>query len=195
MVELVHRAFGVHHLAPLGRPQGLFRHLPGVLPGQLVYQPGLALRHAGHVPEIGVHGAGAHRQYLDAPGPQLIVKGLGKGQHIGLGGGVHRHPGGRGKGANAGHVDDQAVVQHIGQAQPGDGSQGPAVYIHHAHLGGPVGGEEIPALAKARVVHQHLDFRLVLFQQLLENLQALLLGEVQGDGGNGLVGMLVGNLF
>ena len=36
---------------------------------------------------------------------------------------------------------------------------------------------------------------LLYTSQLLKNLQALLLGEVQGDGGNGLVGMLVGNLF
>ena len=161
-VEFVEQAVGVGALAPLGGPQGACGHRCGAHLGQLVDEAALALPHAGHVPEFRVHGAGAHGAHLDAPGPQLLVEGLGKGQHIGLGGAVHRHAGGGGKGGDGGHVQHQAVVQHIGQAQPGNGGEGPAVQVHHAGLGGAAGGEEIAGLAVAGIVHQHLDLRLVL---------------------------------
>lgn len=161
VVELVKGPLGVGHLPTFSRPQRALRHLPGVHPGQLVNQAGFPLGYARHVPEGRVHGAGAHGAHPNAPGPQLLVKRFGKGGYIGLRGAVDGHSGGGGKGGDGGDVQHQAVIQHIGKAQPGNARQGTAVQVHHAGLGFPVGGKKVGALAIARVVYQYLDLRLV----------------------------------
>lgn len=152
-------------------------------------------RNIADIQELCHHGAGTDRRHRDVPAAKFLVQPQGEGGHIGLCGGVHRHPGGGTEGGDGGDVQNPAAADHIGDCHIGDNSQCPYIQVYHPGLGAVVHVPHIAQIPAAGAVHQQRHLREVLRERFPEGDKTHGITEVQRHTDHRLIRQILFQFF
>lgn len=179
-VELVKALGRIEHPARPGGRQGPRHYLLRVAVGQRLKGFGVP-GDLSHVQKLRGHGTGAHGGDGDLPAFQLLAEAPGKAGDIGLGAGIHRHPGIGAEGGDRADVDDPSPGGYVGNRHMGHRREGRDVQVRHPGLEGQLPLPQVPQIAAPGVVDEQAHLRLFRRQLLRQAVQARLVAQVQGQ--------------